>query len=251
MVVCISTKKKAAYLLLGITASVFLFLCAGCGIDSTRYIEPPAANPSTTNRYSFRHSASIASASMQNIYGYEILYRLYTNADAMQADYATIESYKSSLPTGVYTKMIQSLGYQRITLPEFNKDVLVIKDEYPGTPGGANSHNSNLGSYDAEIALDFTAGLDSVKITVNDNVNAPDSLIVYRGAVGTIIINQGKRFYEIKQSDSDVKNTSAGAVDNVYLQAYVFSVGLSDDLITYFYSVPSFLGSTINCPIIL
>jgi hypothetical protein len=212
-------------------------------MDSTRYIEPPAANVSTTNRYSFRHSASIASVSMQDIFGYEILYRLYTNTDAMQADYATIDSYKTSLPTGVYTKMIQSLGYQRITLKEFNKDVLVLKDEYSGTPA-VNGHNSNLGLYDAEIALDFTGGLDSVKLTVMDNVNAIDSLDLYRGAVGTII-NQGKTFDDIHLGDSDVKRTSDSTP--VFLQAYVFSVGLSDDLITYFYSVPNFLGASIAC----
>jgi hypothetical protein len=241
----IRSDKGFAQKLLCIAAGLVLFsLCAGCGTDSTAYIEPPAANASTQDRYSFKHSFSIAS--MQNIYGYEILYRLYTNTDAMQADYSTIESYKTSIPTGVYTKMIQSLGYQRITLPEFNKDVLVLIDEYSGTPM-VNGHNSNLGSYDAEIALDFRAGLDSVKVTVFDYVNTPDSLIVYRGAVGATT-NQGKPFDEIHLSDSDVKNTSAET--SVYLQAYVFSVGLSDDLITYFYSTPSFLGSSTKCSII-
>jgi hypothetical protein len=244
MVVCFRLKKKEGLVLLCISVLAFLFLCAGCGIDSTEYIEPPSANASTQDRYSFKHSASIAA--LQDIYGYEILYRFYTDGDAMQADNATIESYKSSLPTGVYTKMIQSLGYQRITLQEFNKDILVVKDEYTGTPA-VNSHNSNLGSNDAEIALDFTAGLDSVKITVNDNVNAIDSLRVYRGAVGTTT-NLGKEFDEINLSDSDVKRTSEPTT--VYLQAYVFSVGLSDDLITYFYSVPSFLGSSIYCSVL-
>lgn len=219
----------------------FVVLVSGCGIDSTRAIDAPYAYTQQSSRYFFKHSYLKANA--QGVLGYEILYRLYTNSDEMQKDYDLIEGYKVSLATGTYSKMIQTMGYQRITLQDFSKDLLVNLGEFDGPPG----YQSILGSHDADIALDFTGGLSSVRLTIFDGVNAADSLPVYRGAVGTTA-NQGKDFDEIALSDSDVKNTSVQTT--VFLQAYVFAIGI-DELISYYYSVPSFLGNTgITCTVV-
>jgi hypothetical protein len=213
---------------------------SGCGIDSTPAISAPYAYSQASMLYSFKHS--MATATSQGVLGYDILYRFYTNTDAMQSDFDSIENYKESLPTGVYSKMVQTMGYQRITPQDFSQDWLVNL----GAFNGSAAHNSNLSAYDANISLDFTVDLSEVKLTIFDGVHSADSILIFRGTEGSTA-NQGKEFDEIYLTDSDVKRTSD--TTTVYLQAYVFAIG-SDDLISFIYSPPSFLGSTsITCKV--
>lgn len=212
-------------------------LCC-CGLESSeKYIREPSAIAEKSGEYAFRHDAAIAAA--DELYGYEILYRLYTSSTAMENDKTAIEGYIGSFQTMVYQKM-EALGYKRVTSGVFNQDVLVSMNEFAA-----------LAVDNVTISVVFTETSDysqvNLKIIDDNNSSLNAQKEVFRGIVSQTIPNQGKGFDEIKGGDADIAGIPT---ENCFMQAYVFAVGINDDF-TKFYSIPSKLGSNIQLDVIM
>ncbi len=218
-------------------AGIFILLGGGCGIDDAQYIAEPGSQTPQSGLYFFLHKPLEANNGYPNFAGYEILYRFHHNAQEMVTEEGLISSNAATNPGGAYQYLINSLGYKRMTLSDFQRESIIVKSEI--------SMDAN-----ATVKLDFinsqNGGIEEPSIAIlDDQGNELWKQTIYRGIKGSAETGSGLSFLSIKKADTDVKPLQAVAdtQGRVYIQAYAFTIGRDFGDFSTFYSIPTRISS--------